>query len=166
LEFWSSLSSETAISSNTKTWLRLVLTALLFAVLGPPVAGLVAIVLLSSFAMVGSGVPMLEALQVYWLALFPLDPASLYLLPYWGIVPALGAGLFVGWHHGWRGRITVFSSLLLGVGVGALFYLVGAYVGWAGAAFGASFSIAVCVPPMLLLCALARLLAPRAKEAA
>ena len=100
--------------------------------------------------------PFLEAMQVYFGAIFPLDPQVLYLAPYWGVTPALGAGVFVGWHHGWRGPITLFSSFLFGLGVGALFYLVGAFAGWAGAAYGASFSIAVCVPPVMLLTWLAQ----------
>jgi hypothetical protein len=67
------------LSLSQHPWRRLVLTALVFVLAGPPLAGLVAVLLLSAFAMAGSGVPFLDAMQVYLGAIFPLDPQGLYL---------------------------------------------------------------------------------------
>ena len=138
--------------------LRLGLVAALFALAGPPLGAMLALAYLSLFATVGSGVPFGEAFSTFLGAALPLDPAALYLAPYWGVVPALAGGVVTGWYEGWRGPVTAFSAALLGLGVGAAFYMVGAFLGWAGAAYGASFSIAVCVPVAMLLAAFARLL--------
>lgn len=137
---------------------RLVLVVAVFAGAGPLLGALLAVLYLSAFAVVGSGVPFGEAFGVYAGALFPLDVASLYLSPYWGVFPAVAGGLVVGWYEGWRGPVNPFSAALLGLGIGAAFYMVGAFLGWAGAAYGASFSIAVCVPVAIVLALLCRLL--------
>ncbi|MBV6656894.1 MAG: hypothetical protein KI785_03905 [Devosiaceae bacterium] len=123
----------------------------MFVVFGPPIGVAIALVLLSAFAAVGSDTSFFAALAERWVAMHPLQPGALYLAPFWGVAPALVAGLVVGWSEGWRGPITLFSGFLLGMGVGALFYMIGEFAGFAGAVYGASFSVAVCAAAIMVL---------------
>ncbi|MEM1287050.1 MAG: hypothetical protein AAGH60_01730 [Pseudomonadota bacterium] len=83
---------------------------------------------------------------------------ALYFAGVWAILPALACGAVVGWYEGWRGKVTAFSALMLGTACGALFYMIAEFFGWGSAVYGASFSVAVCIPVVVLLTAVIRFL--------
>lgn len=122
-------------------WLQLVKTALLYAVVGPPLGLLFGVVMLSAFQIVGSDTGFFAAFMGY-LEFFSLEAALLlYGPPYLAVLPALAIGLLFGWHEGWRGPVPFIGAVLAGGGIGALYYLVSDFLGWGAGDFGASFSL-------------------------
>lgn len=129
------------ITLPARPWLRLIGTALLYAVIGPPLGLFFGFVMLSAFQIVGSDTGFLTAflgyLEIVSLGAMP----QLYGLPYLAVLPALALGLLFGWHEGWRGPVPLVGAVMAGGGVGALYYLVSDFLGWGAGDFGASFSL-------------------------
>lgn len=124
-----------------RPWFRLVGTALLYAIAGPPLGLFFGVVMLSAFQMVGSDTGFLAAFLGY-LEVVSLDAVpKLYSWPYLAVLPALALGLLFGWHEGWRGPVPLVGAVMAGGGVGALYYLVSDFLGWGAGDFGASFSL-------------------------
>lgn len=124
---------------------------ILFVFAGPALGGVTGGVALAGAAAAGSGAN-------FWTALFGFFPAaalfSLYgaVFGYWlGFVPAFAAGAVIAWHEGWRGPVTGFSAVLLGVAVGALYYMFSEFFDQEAGAYGAAFGVLVCVVPSYVL---------------
>jgi hypothetical protein len=114
---------------------------LLYAVLGPPLALVFAVTMLSAFQVVGSDTGFVAALIGYFES-FRLDAVmTLYGWPYLAVLPALVLGILFGWHEGWRGPVPLIGAVMAGGGVGAFHYLVSDFLGWGAGNFGASFSL-------------------------
>lgn len=131
--------------------IRLAQVVAVFAVVGPPLAAGVAMVLLSAFQVVGSDTGFFTALGGYAGQITPNAVASLYGIPYLALLPALVLGGFFGWHEGWRGRVPGVGAVMAGGGVGALYYLVSDFLGWGAGSFGASFSLVATAVAVLVL---------------
>jgi hypothetical protein len=139
-----------------KPWLRLAGIVVLFVVLGPAIGGITGGLALSIAAAMGSDATLFEAIVSFFpiAALFSLYGA---IFGYWlGFAPALAAGLFIGWHEGWRGPVTGFSAALLGMAVGALYFMVSEFLGLEGGTYGAAFGVLVCAVPTYVLSRLVR----------
>lgn len=135
---------------------RAVGIGVLFALAGPPLGGLVAGLSLALVAVVGGSVGVGEALATFLpiAAIFSVDALALcYAL---GLAPALVCGGVIAWHEGWRGPVPSFSAVLLGIGVGALYYMIGEFAGLGHAVYGAIFSVVACCVPTYLLSRVAR----------
>jgi hypothetical protein len=57
----------------------------------------------------------------------------------------------IAWHEGWRGPVTGFSAALLGMAVGALYFMFSEFFGLEAGAYGAAFGVLVCVVPCYVL---------------
>lgn len=148
---------------------RAVVIVLLFAILGPPVGLVVALVLLTLFAMVGSDASFGMAFAGYLSDAVAAGLARLYFWPLLAVLPAAALGGFFGWHQGWRGPVPLVGAVLAGTGVGAIFFLVSEFLGWGAGVYGASFSLVVSGVSTLVLYPLLGALArndPEALEAA
>ncbi|MGD1886044.1 MAG: hypothetical protein ACFB01_02780 [Cohaesibacteraceae bacterium] len=139
-----------------RPWPRAAAIVVLFALVGPALGGLIGGLLLASFMVIGSDATVGEALAAF----FPVATLlSVYgaLFGYWlGVVPAVVAGAVVAWHEGWRGPVTGWSALLLGSGIGAIYFMVSEFMALEGGRYGASFAVIVCLVPTYLLSRIAR----------
>ncbi|MEQ8656758.1 MAG: hypothetical protein RIC24_05555 [Hyphomicrobiales bacterium] len=147
---------ERVITLPERPWLRAAGIVTLFVVLGPALGGITGGLALAIAAAIGSDTSLGEAI----LSFFPIAALfSLYgaVFGYWlGFAPALGAGLVVAWHEGWRGPVTGFSAALLGMVIGALYFMFSEFLSLEGGTYGAAFGILVCVVPTYLLSRLVR----------
>lgn len=138
-------------------WPRAVLVLLVFAVLGPLLGGIVGGIGLAGAMVLGSDAATAGERVRGFLVTAPLFSLYGSVFAYWlGIVPALAAGAVIAWHEGWRGPVTGFSAVLLGVAIGALYYMFSEFLALEGGAYGASFGVLVCVIPTYLLSRLVR----------
>lgn len=149
-------SESPVITLPDRPWPRAIAIVALFALAGPALGGMVGGFLLASFMVVGSDATVGEAFAAF----FPVATLlSVYgaLFGYWlGVVPAVVAGGIVAWHEGWRGPVTGWSALLLGAGIGAIYYMVSEFMALEGGRYGASFAVIVCLVPTYVLSRIAR----------
>ncbi len=145
------------ITLPEQPWRRVAAIMALFLAVGPALGVLAGGLSLALVAVIGGSVGAGEALATFVPASF-LFSANGALLTYGlGLVPALVCGGVIAWHEGWRGPVTGFSAFLLGVGVGALYYMISEFIGLQNAVYGAIFSVVVCLVPTYLLSRIARL---------
>ena len=135
---------------------RAVAILLLFALLGPPLGGMVGGLSLAVAGFVGSEATLGESLSEFLPVAIIFSVYGAFLAYGLGILPALVSGAVIAWHEGWRGPVTGFSACLLGVGIGAIYYMLGEFMGSQNAVFGAIFSILVCLVPTYILSRIAR----------
>ncbi|WP_375573755.1 hypothetical protein ABWH92_08100 [Ahrensia marina] len=124
---------------------------ILFVFAGPALGGITGGVALAGAMTAGSETSFGDALLGFFpaAALFSLYGA---IFGYWlGFLPALAAGLVIAWHEGWRGPVTGFSAALLGMAVGALYFMFSEFFGLEAGAYGAAFGVLVCVVPCYVL---------------
>ncbi|MFK7791237.1 MAG: hypothetical protein AB8B88_01070 [Devosiaceae bacterium] len=143
--------SRSKITLPEKPWPRALVISALFLIAGPPIAGLVAGISLALAAMVGSDTSAAEALVQFLPRAFVLSFSGAFLAYSLGLIPAIIIGAVIAWHEGWRGPVTGFSAVLLGMAIGALYYMVSEFAGLKNADFGAMFNVIICVVPAYLL---------------
>jgi hypothetical protein len=148
--------SDRVVTLPEKPWLRAAGIVTVFVVLGPALGGITGGLALAGAMAIGSDASLGEAIVAFFPAaeLFSLYGA---VFGSWlGFVPALAAGVIIAWHEGWRGPVTGFSAALLGMVIGALYFMVSEFLALEGGTYGAAFGVLVCAVPTFLLSRLIR----------